>query len=205
MITINLLPEEIRENIVYSKKNLVVLKYIKVVIIACILFLSSFTILYFAISASNALFKKQMKESDVVIQKDQKFLDDAKSIQARTQIVEKIKKDYKYWSKLDYILNRITPAGIKVSSLEFEDKNMSTVADVTKKTTNTKNSKMKITGYSKTKNDVGLFRDILAAQNGFKMVNIDDIKEDNSVNGASNSFTISFILEDSAIKKEAKK
>lgn len=206
MITINLLPEDIRENIAYSKKNLNVLRYIRIVIIACLLFLSSFGILYYSLSSNNNFFLKNIKESEAIIKNDKVLLDDAKGMKDKIKVIEKIKKEYKYWSKLNYIFNRITPAGIKVSSLELEDKSMTTVEDTTKKNATSGNSKMKLIGYAKTKNDVGIFRDIIAQQDGFKVVNIDNIKEDNSSNAgaAKNNFTISFVLEDSAIKKEAK-
>lgn len=206
MITINLLPENIRDNILYSKKNRNVLKYIRRVIVVCLLFLSSFVILYFFLSSSNSFFLKDIKESEEVIKSNQDVLDNAKGMNNRLKIIEKIKKDYKYWSKLNYILNRITPAGVKVSSLEFEDKNMSTAEDPSKKSSASDKNAMKLVGYAKTKNDVGIFRDILARQDGFKMVNIDNIKEDDSpdAGNAKNSFTISFVLEDAAIEKGTK-
>jgi len=57
-----------------------------------------------------------------------------------------------------------------------------------------------------TKNDVGIFRDALVKQNGFIVVNIENIKEDDSldIGTAKNNFTISFVLDDNAIKKGAK-
>ncbi|MCL4387304.1 hypothetical protein M1307_02825, partial [Patescibacteria group bacterium] len=56
------------------------------------------------------------------------------------------------------------------------------------------------------KNDIGVFRDALAKQNGFTMVNVENIKEDASppVGTAKNNFTISFVLDSNVIKKGAK-
>lgn len=200
MITINLLPEDIRENVAYSKKNRNLLKYIRIVIIVCLLFLSSFAVLYFFLFTSNNFFLKDIKESEAVIKKDQGVLDEAKAMKSRIKIIEKIKKDYKYWSKLDYILNRTTPVGIKTVSLEFDERNAST----TKESTSNVN-KMKLVGYAKTKNDVGIYRDALAQQSGFKTINIESIIEETpDAGGILNKFTISFTIEEATLKKDKK-
>jgi len=157
MITINLLPEDIRENIVYSKKNRTVLKYIRILVIVCVLLIASFGILYFFLSSSNGFFLKNIEESEAAIQKDQGILDDAKGLKSRIKTIEKVKKDYIYWSKFNYIMRNSTPEGVFVSSLEFEDKNMSTADDPSKKSSITDKNKLKLIGYAVTKNDVGIF------------------------------------------------
>jgi Tfp pilus assembly protein PilN len=169
------------------------------------LFISSFGILFFSLSSNNDFFLKDIEESESAIKREQSVLDDAKSLKSRIKTIEKVKKDYIYWSKFDYIMRSSTPEGVYLTSLEFDDKNMSTADDLTKKMASSKN-KIKLIGYGRTKNDIGIFRDALAKQTGFLIVNIENIKVDDSpdIGTAKNNFTMSFILDDNVIKKGEK-
>lgn len=204
MININLLPEDIREDISYSKKNLKVLKYIRIILVLCILLLSSFVLLYVFLLSNNKFFLGNIKESEGSLAKYQDVFTDAQKLQGRINSIEKIKKDYNYWSKLNYIFSKTVPEGIYLTSVEFEDKSMTTVGNGNKGTP-TKNNKIIVNGRAKTKEDIGVFRDGLSSQSGFEMVNIESVKEDDqATSSAKNSFILSFILKDDVLKKGKK-
>ncbi len=200
MININLLPEEIRNNIEYSKQNKQLLKYFRMLIIACLLFLISFAFLYVFLIKSNNFFLENIKKSEKSINGYQDVLGEAKKLNEKVQIVENIKKNYRFWSKLNYTLNRVVPAGLYIEKLEPSDGSKLLSAEKNTSSDND-NTKMKIMGFAKTKNDIGLFRDALASQDGFKTVNIDLVKE---VESGKNSFSITLFLNKSAVEKGKK-
>ena len=200
MIEINLLPEAIRENIAYSKNNRKVLGYVKILIIIGILVTASFGVLYTALAINNVFFLKSIRQSDIAISKYQDALEEAKGLEARIASIGKIKKDYKYWSKFNYAIEKSTPTGVYLSGVKLEDQN----AAVTDKS-GPKDMKIlvKVSGYAATKNDVGLLRDSLAKKEGFKTVNVESVKEeDDPTDGKrKNGFNISFVIMKEAVQK----
>ncbi|RJO61876.1 hypothetical protein C4544_01645 [candidate division WS5 bacterium] len=200
MININLLPEEIRENIDYSKKNKKLLKYFRTLIVMCLLFLSAFIFFYVFLMQNNSYFLKKIKESEENISEYQGVFDEAKKLDEKVKAIEKIKDKYRFWSKLNYALNRTVPEGLYIQALEPLDKSL-LIPNEKNIVTQSDNIKMKITGYSKTKNDIGLFRDALSAQEGLKIVNVETAKED--VPG-KNNFSITLFLNKTALEKGEK-
>ena len=197
MININLLPEEIRDNIEYSKKNKRLLKYFRMLIIACFFFLISFAFLYIFLIKNNNFFLENIKKSEASINDYQDVLNDAQELNGKVKAIEDIKNNYRFWSKLNYTLNKVVPEGLYIEKLEPSDtSNLSpSEKDIS---SNDVNTKIKIIGFSKTKKDIGLFRDALASQNGFKSVNIELAKE---VDPGKNNFSITFFLNKKAIEK----
>lgn len=159
MITINLLPEDLRENIIFSKKNRSLIRLLKVVIILCILLLVSIVICGVFLITSNQFFLKEIKESNAIIEDYKPIIDSAKKMEEKTKSIEKIKSSYKYWTKFNYILGIDTPPGAYLATLETQE------------------DKLKLTGYAKTKNDVGLLRDTMEQSGSFENVNIDLVRE----------------------------
>ncbi len=189
MITINLLPEELRENITFSKKNRKLLKIVKAGVILCGLLLISLVFCGVFLESSNRFFLASISESEKTISGYQPVVDEAKSLKDKVKIVQKIKGSYQYWSKFDYILSKNTPAGMYLSTLE------------------TQSGQLKITGFSKSKNDVGMFRDALEKSDAFSNVSVDSIKEvSDPGNQAStvNNFVMSMKIEKNATSKGTK-
>lgn len=189
MITINLLPEDLRENITFSKKNRKLVKTVKAVVVLCSLLLVSLIICGVFLFGSNSFFLSSISESEKTISNYQPIVDKAKLLKDKVKSAQKIKENYKYWSKFDYILGKNTPAGVYLATL------------------NTQSDKITITGYTKTKNDVGIFRDALEKSGAFSSVNIDSIKEtgDPVTQGANaNSFSMNMKIEKEATNKGEK-
>ncbi len=159
MIQVNLLPEEIRENINFSKKNRKVLNLLKMISILCLFILAGFLIIGASLLSSSSFFKKAISESTDTLRSYQPSIDEKENIENKGVIVANIRKNYRYWTKFNYILAENTPQGIYLS----------TVAN--------KNKTLQIEGYAKTKNDVGIFRDALGKSSAFSNVNIESIKE----------------------------
>lgn len=189
MITINLLPEELRENITFSKKNRKLLKTVKAVVIICLLVVVSLVICGVFLFGSNQFFLNNISESEKTISSYQPVVDEAKVLKDKVKSVQKIKGSYKYWTKFNYILGKNTPAGVYLATL------------------NTQSDKITITGYAKTKNDVGIFRDALEKSGDFSEVNIDSIKETGNpaAQGTNvNSFSMNMKIGRDATNKGAK-
>lgn len=200
MININLLPEEIRENIDYSKKNKKLLKYFRTLIVMCLLFLSSFAFFYVFLTKNNNYFLEKIKESENNINEYKSVFDDAKKLDEKVKVIEKIKENYHFWSKLNYALNRTVPGGLYIETLEPLDKSLLIPSEKNIVAKND-NIKFKITGYSKTKNDIGLFRDALSDQEGLQIVNVETAKEDTP---GKNGFSITLFLNKTAVEKGKK-
>lgn len=175
MLTINLLPEDLRDNIIFSKKNRKVLGLLKVVIILCLLVIVSFFIIGASLINSNSFFVKEIAESNEVIDGYKPVIDEKKKIENKANSIEKIRSSYKYFSKFNYIMGKSTPMGVYISTLE------------------TQNDTLKIMGFAKTKNDIGIFRDTLEQTDAFSDVRVESVKEatDPAKEGTTaNNFTI---------------
>jgi len=200
MISVNLLPEEIRENIAYSKKNIKTLAYVRMLITFCILLIVSFGVCFSFQYMSNNFYLKSIKDTEKVIAGYKGDFNKAKSLQEKIKIIEKIKKDYKYWSKVNYALTRVTPEGLYISELTAEQK-ANTANTKTTESTDT-NTNMKITGLSKEKTEVGMFRDSLENLEGFSKVTIVSIKQEADEKGVlKNKFVITVSVDKKATEK----
>lgn len=185
MLTINLLPEYLRENINFSKKNGRVLMLLRAVIILCILIITSFLILGASLVSSNSFFKKEVAESEKVISGYKPVVEEKKKIEEKAKSIEKIRGSYKYFSKFNLYIDKNTPEGVYISTLE-------TQGDI-----------LKVSGYAQTKEVVGIFRDALEKTDAFSDVKVESIKEttDPAKEGTTaNSFTISSNISAEATK-----
>lgn len=186
MITINLLPEDLKENISFSRKNKTTLRYLKVVVLLCLFALVAFLICGASLLNSNRFFLKEIDESSTVIDNYRPIVEEKKKIEDKAKSIDKIRLGYKYFTKFDLYLEKNTPEGIYLSTVE------------------TQNDTLKISGYAKVKNDIGLFRDALEDTDAFSNVNIDSIKEtDDPVKQGTtvNIFTMNTKLENGATSK----
>lgn len=200
MISVNLLPEEIRENIAYSKKNVKTLAYVRMLIIFCILLLVSFGVCFGFQLMSNNYYLKSIKETESIIAGYKGDFDEAKNLQERIKTIEGIKKNYKYWSKVNYAFFRVTPEGLYITELAVEEKVKSADAKTEEKPDAKTN--IKITGLSKGKTEVGMFRDSLANLEGFSQVSIVSIKEEVDDKGVlKNKFIINVSIDKKATEK----
>jgi len=189
MITINLLPEDIRENIDFSRKNKKLIGHGKIVILLCFFTIVSFVICGAFLINSNQFFSKEISESSHIIDGYKPVIEQKKMVEENTKSIGKIRSGYEYFTKFNYILNQNTPEGVYLGTLETQD------------------NTLKITGYAKAKNDIGIFRDALENADAFSNVNIESIKEtDDPSNQAVtvNSFVIDANLESSATSKGGK-
>lgn len=159
MININLLPEDLRENIIYSKRNKKMINYAKVVIILCLFVLASFVIFGVSLINSNNFFLKNIEESNQIVDKYQPVIQKKKKFEDKATSAQKIRDSYKYWSKFDYILWENTPTGLYLATVESQGDNL------------------KVTGYSLNKSSIGMLRDALEKSGAFSQVNIESIKE----------------------------
>lgn len=163
---------------------------VKAVIILCIFTLASFVICWIALINSNNFFLNEVKESDMVINDYKPVIEQQKKIENKLNSVEKIKANYKYWTKFNMYLYENVPKGIYLSFV------------------NTTDDIVNIDGYAMTKNDIGLFRDAIENTDAFSQVNIESIKEtdDPTQEGRTvNLFNIKAKLQTEATSKGAMK
>lgn len=200
MISVNLLPEDIRENIAYSKKNKKTLMYVRMLIVFCLLLVISFGVCFYFQYLTNNYYLKSIKETEVIIAGYKEDFDNAKKLQEKIKTIETIKKNYKYWSKVNYALSKITPEGLYISEITVEETVKAANAKVEENPDAKKN--IKITGFSKGKNEVGIFRDSMENLDGFSMVGIASIKEERDDKGVlKNKFIINVQVDKNATEK----
>ncbi|MEK7447272.1 MAG: PilN domain-containing protein, partial [Patescibacteria group bacterium] len=200
MISVNLLPEEIRENISYSKKNIKTLAYVRMLIIFAALLISAFGVCFGFLLISNNYYLKSIKETETVIAGYKDNLNEAKTLQEKIKTIDKIKKDYKYWSKINYALSRVTPEGLYITDFVVEEKSKAAAAN-TQQDQNTKEN-IKITGVAKDKEVVGIFRDSLESLEGLSQVTVVSIKQEADAKGViKNKFVINVFVDKKATEK----
>ncbi len=183
MISINLLPEELRENIQFSKKNRKILNLLKVISMLCLFILAGYLIIGASLLSSDSFFKKAISESEDTIRSYQPSINEKENIENKGRIVSQIRTNYKFWTKFNYILAEYTPQGIYLSTVTNQ------------------NNKLAIEGYARTKNDVGVFRDALEKTPAFSNVNIESIKEisdPENQNLLVNDFAMTMTLQNAA-------
>jgi|GEM_PF-1391776 len=201
MITINLIPEDAKDNIEFSKKNLKMLKYVYALIFLAILLISSFAVCYIFLSRANTFFLAQVSESKATIEGYNDVLNKSKNLEERIKSTEKIKSNYKYWTNLNYILRSLSPNGIYLTTLVFEDSASMSKASRTAATQEKEPQNMTITGYAENKKTIGLFRDALESTDEIVTADIQSISETpDPLGGTSarnvNLFVIKIVLED---------
>ncbi len=182
MISINLLPEDIRENISYSRKNSHLIRHIKLISILSLLIVISFVLCAVFLKEDNSFFQDKIDASQTVINSYNPVVQKAQKLNQVASSIEKIKNNYQYWSKFDAYLGATVPEGIYLDTIE-ENQDM-----------------MKVTGFAKTKNDIGIFRDALEKTGVFKNVNLKNITEQvgNNNNSIINSFEINMTMTQAA-------
>lgn len=184
---INLLSEDIREGISYSKKNHAIVSYLMLEVILGVLLVLSFLIAAYFLKSNNSFFLSERGKSQVVIDSYGELFSEAKSLEGRIQSAAQIKKGYNYWSKFNIALNRLTPASVFLGTVEKQE------------------SLIKISGYAQSKKDAVSYLDLLKASNLFGSVDVDSIKEvDNPANPTSEikvqNFNFLLKLKEGALK-----
>jgi len=188
MIKINLLPEGIREDIEYAKKNRQTASYVYLSIILAILLVLAFGMSYFFLSRSNGYFIERLKENQESIAEYQQVSTEAKELEGRLSSINKIKGDYKYWSKFNALIWNLLPTDAYINTIE----------------NSTDNDIIKITGFAKTKKAVGEFQKALEADAAFSIENIETIARTPEVVRSDlevESFVITLYLEKGAINE----
>ncbi len=155
---INFLPEQIREGLIYSKRNRRIVNYLGFQITLALLILLSFLIANFYLASNNQFFITQKEKSQQVIDSYGDLLHDAKKLEERISSIEKIKKDYDYWTKFNYALDYLTPESVFLGTVEKQD------------------SVIKMSGYARTKKDAVDFLDLLKVSKLFSSTNVESIK-----------------------------
>ncbi len=172
MISINLLPEDIRENIGYSRKNGHLLRHIKLLSMLSLLIVVSFVVCAVFLRESNSFFQNKIAESTQTINSYNPVVSKAHKLEQDTKNIQKIKNSYKYWSKFNAYLNNNVPEGIFLDDVEQNE------------------GKLRITGYAQSKNTVGLFRDALEKSGAFSGVNINSVSEQTDPAGSQKTLNL---------------
>lgn len=200
MITINLMPEKLKENIDYSKKNRQAAKYFSVLILFGFLLAVSFITCFVFLKRTDVFYRENISDSEAVISGYNKTVQGAKNLKEKVDSIEKIKRDYKYWTGLNKIFMELSPASVYITILELEED--INVAKKAKTADSRSAKKIKITGYSKDKKTVGLFRDALEGTDEIVKADIQSVTKVpvDSENLLPNFFTIDVVLDEGAFK-----
>lgn len=152
-----------------------------------VLLIASFVLCMVFLGQSNQFFQEKVSDSQVEIDSYQPVVSKAHKLEEDVGSIQKIKNNYQYWSKFNAYLGATVPQGIYLDRIEENE------------------GALKITGYAKTKSDVGIFRDALEKTGAFSNVNISSVSgASDQVSGAPvNNFVMDMTMTKDATDKGA--
>jgi Tfp pilus assembly protein PilN len=186
MTRLNLLPPEIRKEILLSKKNARLRQYVYYSIMVSLAFVALFGVVMFIIWTRQdeatrriSLAKQQIEEQDVDFKK-------ATDLYSRINLIKKIKKDSLDWKLILTELGKQTPGGVLTDSITYS------------KTDN----RLKITGLSVSDTETVAFKEALSKSDYFNYVDIENTSEAKDDAGrTARSFSLSLSLKLDKLKK----
>jgi len=187
MISVNLLPPEIKNDIAASKQNAGALKNLYTLL--SIIFISAlfFGGLYYYFQKELSTQKNIYNQKSQTVQKYSTVEESAKRVAEKIDTIKKISNDGSRWTGVIEEINKIVPAGITLNSIKIDTSNK---------------IRGTITGYASSKNIVAAFRDAVDKSNKFQYVDIENstTQQDPVTKREVESFTITFSLESGALK-----
>ncbi len=184
MATINLLPQELKEGIYYSRKNIKAIRRLWLVLVFLLILVLVFFALYRLLSTDLSSVKKEVAYEEENIKSYGDLEKEAKKLSERLEIIGKIEDNYPYFSKILTEITSLMPPNSNLTSIEvFKD--------------NTQRAK--ITGLADTKRAVAIFREALENSPHFSYVDIETIVFDRD-RTQKEKFTIFLTIEKDGLK-----
>ena len=181
MISLNLLPPEIKSEIYYAKKNTRLSKSFRLTVLLTVSLLAFFGLLFFIIRNENNLATERKELAANRVVENQGTEEESIDLANRLLKIKKLKSEQTDWNEILSVLSQSTPPGLRIQTLTLNK-------DI--------KSKGKITGIARSDRDIALFKELLAENEIFKYVDVESITGANSATSSEQrkTFVISLYL-----------
>ncbi len=187
MNNLNLLPPEIKDEINFAKKNAKLISTLTIFLSVCIVIFTFFLVIVIVIMEQNNVaiiekeFSAKLVSDKALIEKK------AGDLSKRLTLISKLKNNRTDWDNILKKITDSTPVGLQLQSIQI---------------TNNEKTRTIISGIATSDKDIVLFKDLLAASDYFKYVDIESITENGKApNGLDQKiFVLSFTLSGDKIK-----
>lgn len=180
MIRLNLLPDEIKKEIEFAKKNAVLLQYLYIIFAVLVCFVGLIFSLSFVLYTQKSVAQDQVSLAQLQIDEQSSKITQAQDLDSRLQIVNLIRKDNVDWQYVFSEIARVTPNNVQIDSF----------------TSPTSTDKARITGKADSEQGVVALKENMATSPLFSFVDIESIVQGSAANQGRElkAFTISYKL-----------
>lgn len=190
MIRLNLLPPEVKEQIDYSHKNAQLYQILVQSLAVIFGVLACMFVIGFIVWNNRQIAEETRSDAFVQLSKLKQTEIDAKELNARLNLIDKIRKDKLNWTKIFTEIANNTPSGVRLNGFDF---------------TNAQKDRVTFGGFAGTAGDVGTYREQLSKSALFKFVDVESLTaSDDPSDGTRQGFTfrITFSLDLQEAKKK---
>lgn len=184
MIKVNLLTEDIREDIEYSKKNRNQINNFYTLLLLLVFVVIASGVSFQFMRQSNDSYIAEVERTQKVINSYQPVVQKARNMEDKYNQIKSFKNKYIYWSNVDKLLEEKKVEDITLTSLELQ------------------NPKLTLAGWGKTKEDVANFQRNLRDSGMFWYVNIMSIESEKEDSTERENFSMSTSIKEELLKDE---
>jgi Tfp pilus assembly protein PilN len=160
MIRLNLLPPEIKEDIIFAKKNAAIYQLLIKLIAGFATMAAVVGVVGYIVYTNQQIAKEEKAATEAQLASWDTTERDAEDFANRLNLVDKIQVGKLNWTLIFSELANSTPVNVKLASFDF--------------TNNTKD-RVGLTGYALTNTDIGTFRELLSKSKLFQYVDIENV------------------------------
>lgn len=181
MININLLPPQIKEDILYSKRNAILRKILNKVILLLLFFILTFSLTYVFLKNKINILQKNIKKEEESLKPFGTLEEDAKKLKKKLDSIKKIEENYPFWTIFFDEIGIKMPNNIILSEIIASKE---------------ENERVEIKGSAQTKQSIAIFRKTLEESEKFENIDIETISKGEQ----EEVFTIKLSLKRGALK-----
>lgn len=181
MIRLNLLPDEIKKEIEFAKKNAKLLQYVYIIMAVLVCFVGLIFSLSFVLYTQKSTAQDQVSLAESQIEEQNTKLTQAQDLYKRLQVIKSIRSDSIDWQYVFSEIARVTPTNLQIQSF----------------TSPSGSTKARLTGLADSEQSVVALKENMASSPLFSYIDIESIvKGTDPVNKDKEvkAFTISYNL-----------
>jgi Tfp pilus assembly protein PilN len=178
MFSLNLLPPDIKEELVFSKRNAKLIKYLSFSLSGMIILFAFFFGLGMTIRNQQKIYEVEKASAERIIESNKDMQKKADDLSVRLGLIKKLKATRMDWTNIFNTLSANTPTGVQLDSFDIATDGK---------------SRAKINGLARSDRDIVLFKDLLSQTKVFGYVDIENISEASDPSG-QNQTTKNFLL-----------
>jgi len=164
MIRLNLLPPEIKEQIDYSHKNAHLYQMLVQSLAVMFGVFACMFVIGFIVWNNRQIAEETRSDAYIQLSKLSQTETDAKDLNARLNLIDKIRKDKLNWTRIFTEIANSTPSGVRLTNFDF---------------TNAVKDRVAFSGFASTAGDVGIYRQQLSKSALFQYVDVESLTASN--------------------------